>query len=145
MVRSSISARPVRLSGPRPSVADRPNAAGCAIDSPGGLRALIEAVYGDDAEATIPDGLLASRIEADGRAGAEQGIANYNVLDFTRGYMRDAGAWDSDVRTPTRLDDSPQVTLRLARVVDGRIEPYAFDAAPDDPFPRRRRDEPGTA
>ena len=104
-----------------------------AIDSPDGLRALIEAVYGDDAEATIPDGLLASRIEADGRAGAEQSIANYNVLDFTRGYMRDAGAWDSDVRTPTRLDDNPQVTLRLARVVDGRIEPYAFDAAPDEP------------
>ena len=105
-----------------------------AIDSPDGLRALIEAVYGDDAEATIPDGLLASRIEADGRAGAEQSIANYNVLDFTRGYMRDAGAWDSDVRTPTRLDDNPHVTLRLARVVDGCIEAYAFDAAPDEPW-----------
>ena len=105
-----------------------------AIDSPGGLRALIEAVYGEDSEDAIPDGLLASRIEAQGRAGAEQGIANYNVLDFTRGYMRDAGAWDSDVRTPTRLDDNPQVTLRLARVVDGRIEPCAFDTAPDEPW-----------
>ena len=104
------------------------------IDSPGGLRALIEAVYGDDAEATIPDGLLSSRIEADGRAGADQGIASYNMLDFSRGYMRDAGAWDSDVRTPTRLDDNPQVTLRLARVVDGHIEPYAFDEAPDEPW-----------
>ena len=48
--------------------------------------------------------------------------------------MRDAGAWDSDVRTPTRLDDEPQVTLRLARAVDGRIVPYAHDAAPDEPW-----------
>ena len=105
-----------------------------AIDSPGGLRALVEAVYGDDSETAIPDGLLASRMEAEGKAGADQGIATYNVLDFAKGYIRDGGAWDSDVRTPTRLDDSPQVTLRLARVVDGRIEPYARDAAPDEPW-----------
>ena len=111
-----------------------------AIESPEGLRALIEAVYGDDAETAIPDGLLASRTEAEGRAGAEQSIANYNVLEFTKGYMRDAGAWDSDVRTPTRLDDNPQVTLRLARVIDGRIEPYARNAASDEPCDREDAD-----
>ncbi|MDE0456274.1 MAG: CRISPR-associated helicase Cas3' [Chromatiales bacterium] len=104
------------------------------IESPGGLRPLVEAVYGDDSETAIPDGLLASRMEAEGKAGADQGIATYNVLDFAKGYIRDGGAWDSDVRTPTRLDDNPQVTLRLARVVDGRIEPYARDAAPDEPW-----------
>ena len=42
--------------------------------------------------------------------------------------MRDGGAWDSDVRTPTRLNDDPQAPLRLACVRDGRIEPYAGSA-----------------
>ena len=104
-----------------------------AIESPGGLRALVETVYGDDVDANIPEALLGSFFDAEGRAGAERGVANTNVLDFAKGYMRDAGAWDSDVRTPTRLDDEPQVTLRLARAVDGRIEPYAHDTAPDEP------------
>ena len=97
------------------------------IESPGGLRSLIEAVYGDEAEVRVPNGLVASLFDAEGRAGAERGIATTNVLAFAKGYVRDGGAWDSDVRTPTRLDDDPQVTLRLAQVQGGRIEPYAHD------------------
>ena len=46
--------------------------------------------------------------------------------------MRDGGPWESDVRTPTRIDEDPSLTLRLARVRDGRIEPYAHAAAPDE-------------
>ena len=103
-----------------------------AIDSPGGLRSLIEAVYGDDADAGLPDDLMESFFGAEGRAGAERGVATTNVLKFTKGYVRDGGAWDTDVRTPTRLADDPRVTLRLARVRDGRIEPYAQDAALDE-------------
>ena len=105
-----------------------------AIDSPGKLRSLVESVYGEDVVGAIPEGLLGTLFDAEGRAGAERGAANFNVLDFTRGYVRDAGPWDSDVRTPTRLDDQPQVTLRLARAVNGRIEPYAHDAAADEPW-----------
>ena len=104
------------------------------IESPGGMRSLVEAVYGDGACDAVPDGLAGSLWDAEGKAGAERGVATANVLDFTRGYVRDAGAWDSDVRTPTRLDDNPQVTLRLARVVDGRIEPHARVRAPDEPW-----------
>ena len=104
------------------------------IESPGGMRTLIEAVYGDDVCDVTPDGLAGSLWDAEGRAGAERGVATANVLDFTKGYVRDAGAWDSDVRTPTRLDDNPQVTLRLARVVDGHIEPYARDTESDEPW-----------
>ena len=104
------------------------------IESPEGLRALIETVYRDDLDDKIPGNLRGSFFDAEGRTGAERGVANTNVLDFARGYMRDAGAWDSDVRTPTRLDDGPQVTLRLARAVDDRIVPYAHGAAPDEPW-----------
>ena len=104
------------------------------IESPAGLRALIESVYGDDADTRIPEALQGSFFDAEGRAGAERGAATNNVLDLARGYVRDGGVWDSDVRTPTRIDDTPQVTLRLARVTDGRIEPYARDDAPDKPW-----------
>ena len=43
-----------------------------------------------------------------------------------------AAPGDSDTRTPTRLVDVPQVTLRLARIRDGRIEPYAQEVAPGE-------------
>ena len=102
------------------------------IDSPGGLRALVESVYGEDAEADIPDGLKGNFFDGEGRAGADRGLATANVLDFAKGYVRDGGAWESDVRTPTRLDEDPRVTLRLARVRDGRVESYARTAAPDE-------------
>ncbi len=104
------------------------------IASPGGLRALVEAVYGDGVEADVPKALLGSFFDAEGRADAERGVANTNVLDLAMGYVRDGGAWDRDVRTPTRLVDDPQVTLRLARVRDGRIEPYAPRAEADEPW-----------
>ncbi len=103
-----------------------------AIESPGGLRSLIEAVYGDDAEACLPDDLTESFFSAEGRAGAERGVATTSVLGLAKGYVRDGGAWDTDLRTPTRLADDPRITLRLARLRDGRIEPYARDAAPDE-------------
>ena len=104
-----------------------------AIDSPDGLRPLIEAVYGDEAEARVPEPLKARFCDAKGRSGAARSAATGNLLRFGKGYVRDAGAWDSDARTPTRLDDHPRVTLRLARFRRGRIEPYARDMEPDKP------------
>ena len=102
------------------------------IDSPCGLRELIEAVYGDDLLHRLPQGLRSSLRRAEDRAGAERGVANTNTLKLARGFVRDGGAWDSDVRTPTRLADEPRVTLRLGRVHDGRIEPYAGRGTADE-------------
>ena len=99
-----------------------------AIRSPTELRTLIEAVYGDGVEERVPDALRPLLYDAEGRAGAERGVAGTNVLDCSKGYVRDGGVWDSDVRTPTRLVDDPQVVLRLALLVDGKIVPYARDA-----------------
>ena len=104
------------------------------IDSPGGLRPLIEAVYGDGAIRSVPDGLKASFVAAEGKAGEERGIATTNLLDLTKGFVRDGGAWDSDARTPTRLADEPQVTLRLAHIRDGRMEPLAHQKVPEEPW-----------
>ena len=96
-----------------------------AIESPEGLRSLLEAVYGSDAAQRLPDGLRANFHECMGRGGAERGLAHMNVLKLSAGYVRDGGAWDSDVRTPTRLMDQPQRTLRLARMRDGAVRPHA--------------------
>ena len=106
-----LSARQLRESG--------------VIDSPHGLRQLIEAVYGSDSSDRLPQALRSSLSRAENRAAVERGVANTNTLKLTRGFVRDGGAWDSDVRTPTRLADEPRVTLRLGRVREDRIEPYA--------------------
>ena len=103
-----------------------------SIESPGGLRPLIEAVYGEQAKSRVPGGLQQHLIVAEGEAGAERGIATTSVLRFAKGYVRDGGAWDNDVRTPTRLSDEPYVTLRLARYRDGSIVPYAQDRVADE-------------
>ena len=58
------------------------------IESPGGLRALVEAVYGDSVEDEVPDALKQFAWDAEGRAGAERSVANANVLDVGTGYLR---------------------------------------------------------
>ena len=98
-----------------------------AIDSPAGLRTLIEAVYGEGAETGVPSNLQDAFWDDEGRERAERGVASIGALALQSGYMRDGGAWDSDVSTATRLADDPQVTLRLARVRAGGVEPYAGD------------------
>ena len=115
------------------------------IESPAGLRALIESVYGDESLERLPVALQGSFFDADGRAGADRGVATMNLLNFSKGYVRDGGAWDSDARTPTRINDDPQVTLRLSRVCEDRIEPYARHAATDEPWRAWRLSEVSVA
>ena len=100
-----------------------------AIDSPAGLRPLIEAVYGDGVEAGVPPSLEAVFWDAEGRESADRGVAKISTLALQPGYMRDGGAWDKDTKMATRIADDPQVTLRLARVRAGHVEPYAERAA----------------
>ena len=100
-----------------------------AISSPAELRSLIEAVYGEDAEIDVPLNLQQAVLETEGRESAERSSAKISTLALRSGYTRDdGGAWDRDVVTATRLVDDPQVTLRLACLRAGHIEPYAKDA-----------------
>lgn len=108
------------------------------IDSPAELRDIIEAVYGGDADSDVPEGLQSCFWEAHGRAGAEQGVAGMNLLALQNGYIRDGAPWDSDHRTSTRLNDLPQVTLRLAVIEDGDIKPYACHQASENQVEDRK-------
>jgi CRISPR-associated endonuclease/helicase Cas3 len=103
-----------------------------AIVTPRDMRPIIEAVANHHAQGAIPAGLVRSDADAHGRALAQGATGQQNVLTLEAGYRADAGLWEPDTATPTRLEDIPHVTLRLALVRDRQVVPYA-----DDPDLRR--------
>ena len=74
---------------------------GC-IETPDGIRDLVEAAYDRDAPTAIPAGLARAANRAEGADLAAAGIAFQNVLKIDEPYERRAGLWEPDVRTPTR-------------------------------------------
>jgi CRISPR-associated endonuclease/helicase Cas3 len=107
-----------------------------AIDSPSGIRALVESVYGAGALVGAPEGLEGRRRIADGKTMADKSTAQLNLLDPLQGYNADAGAWDSDILTPTRLGEK-RLVLRLARWDGARLTPWI--TADDESFIAQRR------
>jgi CRISPR-associated endonuclease/helicase Cas3 len=103
-----------------------------AIATPGDMRPLIEEAFDDEAPGAVPAALARSAERTKGDALSATMVARQNVLRFASAYDRDSGFWEPEDRTPTRLEDREQVTLRLALVREGRVVPYA-----DDPEPRR--------
>jgi CRISPR-associated endonuclease/helicase Cas3 len=101
-----------------------------AIVTPDDMRPIIETVFNRDAPGAVPPGLAASDQTAHGEGLGQAGIAAQNVLDLRKGYVVGEGNWDPDTNTPTRLEERPHVTLRLACLRDGAIVPYAGDADP---------------
>lgn len=102
-----------------------------AIVTPDTIRALVEEAYNDEADGAVPAALSRSFEEARGRRGVAVGIARQNLLALDKPYQRNAGAWETDVRTPTRLEEQPHRVLRLARVEASRVVPWC-----DHPDPR---------
>jgi CRISPR-associated endonuclease/helicase Cas3 len=101
------------------------------IGTPEGVRALIEAVYDKANWEETPHALLHRELRAEGEASAASAIAQTNVLLLRPqggrahvGYRADAGSWDSDVRTPTRLSND-SMRIRLGRVAHGGVSPWA--------------------
>ncbi len=94
-----------------------------SIVTPDNIRALVEAAYD---ETNTPPHLEPATFRAEGKEGAARGVAGQNVLTFEQPYDRAAGLWEPDDHTPTRLGE-PQVTLRLARRVNGPLAPWCDD------------------
>lgn len=95
-----------------------------AIDAPGGLRDLIEAVHGDGAPA-VPATLERTEMETEGQGLSERQKARNILADPTQGYQQEAMRKvfeDEDIRT--RLGRL-QVTLVLAREETGQLRPWA--------------------
>ncbi|MEW6220896.1 MAG: CRISPR-associated helicase Cas3' [Thermodesulfobacteriota bacterium] len=96
---------------------------------PEDARGMMEAVYGEDAQAQIPAGLLAASIKAEGDENAQSAQGRLNSLDLDQGYSATPLHWQDDDSAPTRLGE-PTVTVRLARREAGRLIPWATS---DDP------------
>lgn len=97
------------------------------IDTPGGVRMLIESVYASD---DVPETLALAAERAEGKDRGDASAATYQVLDLSDGYDGSARGWVNELRAATRLSD-PQTTIRLARVtVGGWLEPWARSDGP---------------
>lgn len=85
------------------------------IHLPEQARALLEAVYAEDAE--VPEGLEAARGHSYAEERAHASTAGFSALDLSRGYTRDsaAGGWDDDQEAGTRLSEEPSVQVVLLR------------------------------
>lgn len=106
--------------------------AGCIV-SPGeqgqvgAVRELVEAVYGDGAEA-VPESLQRASRDQEGKDLAMQSQAHFNALRLDKGYCVDSSArWYEDSRVPTRLGDE-SLTLYLAVVEEDGLRPLRGDA-----------------
>jgi CRISPR-associated endonuclease/helicase Cas3 len=98
---------------------------GC-IETPRGLRTLVERVYGSD---EVPDALLMAAQRAEAKDLCDASTAQYGTLKVTHGYDAGQQPWVDDLKALTRLGDD-YTTVRLARVQpDGKLVPWA-DAAP---------------
>ncbi|ASL40497.1 MULTISPECIES: CRISPR-associated helicase/endonuclease Cas3 [Acetobacter] len=107
------------------------------IQSPDAIRELIEEA-GNVSD--VPDGLMAASDEAEGKGRAARGEAMRNVLDYEAGYAPDSALWEREVRTSTRLEERPYVTVRLGIMKDGQVCPWAAlqDVALAVPHERKR-------
>jgi CRISPR-associated endonuclease/helicase Cas3 len=99
-----------------------------AFTMPDNAREMIEFVYADGAGERIPEGLQHSAATAEGDAMADRSMAAFNSLYLDSGYEVTSTHWREDDNTPTRLGE-PTTTVRLARVVNGQLVPWAQDAA----------------
>jgi CRISPR-associated endonuclease/helicase Cas3 len=93
------------------------------IDAPGGLRPLIEAVYGVQARAKLPKGIEQASLEARAAANVDRGTALARLLPLQNGYAP-GQVWDDDEAAQTRLSE-PTRTWRLASIINGRLVPWA--------------------
>ncbi|HET9848464.1 MAG TPA: CRISPR-associated helicase Cas3' [Candidatus Dormibacteraeota bacterium] len=93
------------------------------IETPDGIRELVEAAYDRDAPNSVPPGLAVASNRADGNEIAATGVAFQNVLRLDEPYDRRSGLWEPDVRTPTRLGEA-QIVFRLAREQAGAVVPW---------------------
>lgn len=95
------------------------------FELPRQARDMIEWVYADSAFDRVPDSLKDISEKADGACRAGRSVARGNLLSFGEGYSPTSQQWQDDVKTPTRLNEMATVRVRLARLVNGALVPWA--------------------
>lgn len=87
-------------------------------------RDMIETVYGEAAFESMPEALRPVADRADGARRADRATARGTQLVFEQGYDPTSLQWDDDADAPTRLGEKT-VRIRLARLIAGKLEPWA--------------------
>ena len=100
------------------------------LNTPGGMRDLIEEVYGPVELDDIPEELRRASQASIGKDSAARSFANATLLKCDEGYGGCRMLWTSDTVTPTRLGD-PVTVFRLGRIENGGIVPWYPDSSPD--------------
>jgi len=91
---------------------------------PEDIRTLTEGVFGEEATASIPEGLLERTFEAEGQDWANISVAELNVLNFAEGYSAaSSNRWWDEAMTPTRLGE-PTTAVYVAQWKKGRLSPW---------------------
>ncbi len=88
-----------------------------------GARSLIEGVYGEDAESSIPVALLGKFFDAEADRLKQKSAAKYNAIDLDQGYRAGEDKWWEDHIALTRLGDETHALL-LARWQQGSLCPW---------------------
>lgn len=95
-----------------------------ALVMPDNARTLVEGVYGTDSDAAIPAVFRARTNRVEGDRAARRGMGAANTIKLEQAYeYRGFEPWD-DACIPTRLEEQPSVTVRLARLINGVLEPW---------------------
>lgn len=102
------------------------------FEMPKDARALIEGVYGDDAQSDIPPVLELASAQAKGKQRSESNMGDFNCLTLDKGYTQASadhnGGWSEEVNIPTRLGGDT-VTVVLVKQVQGEWVAYAGEVA----------------
>lgn len=98
------------------------------FELPSQARDMIESVYVESAIDSVPDGLKEISDKADGACRAGKSVARGNLLNFGEGYSPTSQIWQDDAKTPTRLNEVATVRVRLARLVNSALVPWADTA-----------------
>jgi CRISPR-associated endonuclease/helicase Cas3 len=92
---------------------------------PEDARSLIEGVYAVDIEDSVPVNLRQDSYMAIGQEQSRKSMADFNALKLNKGYTRLSGDWDEEIRYPTRLTEEESVSVVLARLHNGKLQPHA--------------------
>ena len=98
-----------------------------SIQAPEGLRDLIEAVHGREAQ-PLPETLVAVEERRQAQGDIEDGRAGHRVISVDEGYRAAGGGADGE-QYPTRLG-RPTITLNLLRHYEPRIVTWARRKSP---------------
>lgn len=91
------------------------------IRMPQSARLLIESVYGDEVD--IPEGFAKTEQLQEGKYFCDRAFAGQRILNFAPGYSPESSDFLPE-KLSTRLAEE-SITLWLAKIVDGRVTPYA--------------------